>query len=401
MNATLEAFPEPVALVNGDLSLREANAAWRAQIPAAAAAALPPKVADAARAVIEGRLPRAEIDAPEHRWTVVPVAGVERLALVHARALPAARERALAEENQLLRVALDSIPSLVFVKNRSGRFVLSNKAHAAVHRLTPEQVIARSQGEVHRNDAETEGYLRVDRQVIDGGQPITIRETTTRADGKVRWMETTKMPLVRSSGEVQVLGFCLDITERLRAEEARDEAVHALEAAAEEARREAEEKAALAAELDRRLALIEAQHRQILELSAPILDIGEDVIGVPLIGAMDEERAARLTERLLGVITARRIRQVILDLTAIEAVDPRAADRLIGIVRAIGLLGARAVITGIQPAVAQAMVALGVELGGIATMRAPRDALRAGQPSSPPEPSRSYSPASKRRPDQA
>lgn len=58
-------------------------------------------------------------------------------------------------------------------------------------------------------------------------------------------------------------------------------------------------------------------------------------------------------------------------------------------------------ITGIQPPVAQAMVALGVELGGIATMRAPGHAMRASQLSSPPEPSRSYSPASKRRPDQA
>jgi rsbT co-antagonist protein RsbR len=148
-------------------------------------------------------------------------------------------------------------------------------------------------------------------------------------------------------------------------------------AAALSAQREAQQKAELASELDRQLAVIRAQHQQILELSAPILELGEGVIGVPLVGTLDDERTAALTERLLQTITERHARHVILDLTGIEVVDTSTADRLIMIVKAVGLLGGRAVITGIRPAVARTMVTLHAGLSGLSTHRTLRDALRA------------------------
>ncbi len=145
--------------------------------------------------------------------------------------------------------------------------------------------------------------------------------------------------MVRRSGEVQVLGFAMDITDRKRAEDARDEAERETMAAAVATQREATEKAQLASELDRQLAVIRLQHQQILELSAPILEIGEGVIAVPLVGALDDARTAALTERLLLTITERHVLHVILDLTGIEVVDTSTADRLIMIVKAIRLLG--------------------------------------------------------------
>src|SRR6185295_17602383 len=101
------------------------------------------------------------------------------------------------------------------------------------------------------------------------------------------------------------------------------------------------------------------------------------VIGVPLVGSLDDARTGALTERLLQTITERHALHVILDLTGIEVVDTSTADRLIGIVKAIGLLGARVVITGIRPAVAQTMVTLDASLSGLSTQRTLRDALRA------------------------
>lgn len=385
MDITLEVFPEPIAIVDGSLRLREANAAWREELAGLTGEALAAAVLDAARAVLEGRLGRAEVDAPaqvgdakRYRWTAVGVPGGEPAALVHARRLGAGEDeaRALAEENDLLRTMIDAVPSMIFIKDRGGRFVAANKKLADAHGLTVEQVIRRSQGEVHGHDEETARFLRADSEVMRTGETLVIEETATLASGAVRWLETTKQPVVRRSGEVQALGFCVDITERKLAEEERDRAARALAEAAEAARREAQEKAALASELDRRLAVIEAQHGQIMALSAPILDMGEATIGVPLIGAVDEARAGALTERLLSAIAERQVRHVILDLTGIEAVDTRTADRLLKIAQAIALLGAQAVITGIQPAVAQTMVSLGADISGLTTQRTPRDALR-------------------------
>lgn len=393
MDIPLEVFPEPVAIVDGGLRLREANAAWREELPGLAGEALAAAVIGAARAVLEGRLGRAEVDAPalegdakRYRWTVVAVPGGEAAALVHARRLGAGedeeRARALAEENDLLRTMIDAVPSMMFIKDWDGRFVVANKMLADAHGLTVEQVIRRSQGEIHQHDEETQRFLRADKEVIRTGKTLVIEETVTVASGEVRWLETTKRPMVRRSGEVQALGFCLDITERKLAAEERERAARALAEAAEAAQREAQEKAALAAELDRRLAVIEAQHREIMALSAPILEMGEATIGVPLIGAVDEARAGALTERLLSTIAERQVRHVILDLTGLEAVDTRTADRLLKIAQAIALLGAQAVITGIQPAVAQTMVSLGADISALTTQRTPRDALRSIRASS-------------------
>ena len=67
-------------------------------------------------------------------------------------------------------------------------------------------------------------------------------------------------------------------------------------------------------------------------------------------------------------------RFAILDLTGVDAVDTKTASYLIEMVRAIRLLGAEGVITGIRSNVAQTMIALGVDLSGIIT----RGNLRAG-----------------------
>ncbi|EYF01402.1 PAS domain-containing protein [Chondromyces apiculatus] len=414
MHVALNIFPEPVAILDSHLEFREMNALWREALAPAGGAPLAPAVRTAVRAVLEGKLERTEVEAaapPEgdarYRFTVVAIPGTEALALLHARALPAlpalpataavspvssaphacgaatvrgegdevARAQALAEENHVLRAVIDTMPSAIFVKDRHGRFVVVNKAYAALHGSTVEEVLRKSQREVHESE-ESEGYLRADAEVIRSGLAKTMLDVFTPRGGEPRYLQVTKQPVVRRSGEVQVLGFASDITEKHLAELARDEALRELSAAVEGARREAEEKAALASELDRRLAEIQAQNEEILTLSAPILEMDASTVGVPLLGALDEARAATLTERLLRAVVARKARDVILDLTGIEAVDENTAGRLVGIVRALGLLGARAVVTGIRPAVAQTLVALGGDLSGIRTQQTPGAALR-------------------------
>ena len=60
-------------------------------------------------------------------------------------------------------------------------------------------------------------------------------------------------------------------------------------------------------------------------------------------------------------------------------VDAAVADALIQAARAVKLLGARAVLTGIRPEVADALVSLGVDLSGITTRGTLQDAIRDAQ----------------------
>jgi anti-anti-sigma regulatory factor/HAMP domain-containing protein len=131
------------------------------------------------------------------------------------------------------------------------------------------------------------------------------------------------------------------------------------------------------AELRGKLEVIERQQETIQALSTPILQIGDGILALPIVGVLDGERARGVMEALLESIVRLRARYAILDVTGVEAVDAATADRLVHIVDAAALVGAKAVITGIRPAVAQAIVGLGVSLRGVTTVADLREGLRA------------------------
>ena len=97
---------------------------------------------------------------------------------------------------------------------------------------------------------------------------------------------------------------------------------------------------------------------------------------LPVIGSVDSHRGSEIMSRLLAEIVAKRATDVIVDMTGVEIVDTSVADHFIKLVGAMKLLGTRGIITGIQPAVAQAMVGLGVDLVTIVTLRNLEQGLR-------------------------
>jgi rsbT co-antagonist protein RsbR len=119
------------------------------------------------------------------------------------------------------------------------------------------------------------------------------------------------------------------------------------------------------------------QEEQILTLSAPILEVGEGVLAVPIHGTLDEDRGASIAERLLPAVVERRARRIVIDLTGLTAFEAASAAALMKIVQAVELLGASSMVTGIQPALAAALVRSGGDLSRLVTRRSLHDALRA------------------------
>lgn len=120
--------------------------------------------------------------------------------------------------------------------------------------------------------------------------------------------------------------------------------------------------------------VIAAQRAALLEMSTPLVPIAEGVVAMPLVGALDRERGQRALEALLQGVTQAGARTAIVDITGIKAVDAEAVAALVQASQAVRLLGAEVVLTGIGPAVAQTLVELGGDLGGLVT----RSTLQAG-----------------------
>lgn len=113
------------------------------------------------------------------------------------------------------------------------------------------------------------------------------------------------------------------------------------------------------AEIQRELAV---RAQRILELSAPLLPIGDGVLLLPLIGVMDPARSEHAFAALLEAVQATRARRVIIDLTGIGEVDRDSVATLVRATEAVRLLGARPMLTGLQPAMALALLELEIPI---------------------------------------
>ena len=149
-----------------------------------------------------------------------------------------------------------------------------------------------------------------------------------------------------------------------------------LAAALEQLRKEVEERARTERELREKLDVIARQEEAIKALSTPIIEVWEGVLTLPLFGVLDSQRAAETMERLLEAITSKSATYAIIDLTGIEVVDTSTADHISKLAKAAELLGARCIITGIRPAVAQTMVQIGIDLTKLVTLSTLREALQ-------------------------
>ena len=146
-----------------------------------------------------------------------------RLGPAVLEALERAQEReALRRHERLLYQIIDANPSLIFVKNWDGRFVLVNQATAETYGTTVEGLLGKTDADFNANADEVAHSLRDDREVMSSGQPRFIAEepVTNPHTLQTRWFQTIKIPL-RMPGEETptLLGIATEITDRKQLEE--------------------------------------------------------------------------------------------------------------------------------------------------------------------------------------
>ena len=120
--------------------------------------------------------------------------------------------------------------------------------------------------------------------------------------------------------------------------------------------------------------MLRAQSERLAELSTPLIPITESIMVMPLVGSMDSERANQIMDAALNGAAHSGAKVVILDITGLRHMDTSIADSLLKTARALRLLGAHAILTGIRTVVAQTLVGLGVDLSTLET----RSTLQSG-----------------------
>jgi rsbT co-antagonist protein RsbR len=129
-------------------------------------------------------------------------------------------------------------------------------------------------------------------------------------------------------------------------------------------------------DLEGKLATIERQRIAIQELSTPIMEVWDGVLCVPVVGLMDTSRSSEMTGALLQAVVEKSAKCAIIDITGIDVMDTRTVDHFVRMAKAVRLLGAECVLTGMNPHIAQTVVHMGLDLSNVVTHRNLRDALQ-------------------------
>lgn len=223
---------------------------------------------------------------------------------------------------------VDNLPQKVFFKDENYVFQFVNENFSRDFGIRPEEMIGKGTLELFPKYGKK--YIEDDRKVIEAEELLDIEEKYIQ-DGQERWVHTIKTPLRDEQGNLMgLLGIFRDITEKKMIQNR-----------------------------------MKQQAKEIIEMALPVIQVWPGIAVAPIIGTLDSQRTQRVMETLLNFIVSTGSRIALLDITGVPTVDTATAQHLIDTVRAVRLLGAKVVVTGMSPQIAQTIVHLGIDLSEI------------------------------------
>lgn len=123
---------------------------------------------------------------------------------------------------ELFQSVLDALPFCVFWKDLNSVGLGCNQALADIAGLdSPKDYLGKTDYDLPWTTEEADFFRECDRRVMESGQAeLNIIESQRQSNGKLAWLETSKIPLTDANGDIiGILGAFHDITERKRLED--------------------------------------------------------------------------------------------------------------------------------------------------------------------------------------
>lgn len=228
---------------------------------------------------------------------------------------------------------IDSLPDPLLVLDADLGVQRANRAASQLFGIGDQQWQSCALGDL-LDDPELVGLIR---RVARSFRPVShVEGVGLIRDGRRVPVALGASPM-SDGGAVEIVCVIRDLTERRQAEEALRQNLIQSE-------------------------IIRVQAAAIAELSTPLIPISDRILVMPLVGSVDGRRAQQVIETLLHGVAGSGAEVVIIDITGVAVVDTQVAQAFVEASQAVRLLGARLMLTGIRPEVAQTLIGLGVDL---------------------------------------
>lgn len=163
--------------------------------------------------IVFGRSPTEQIIGVQ---VFLVVATLTALSVAIALAERNQAEKIQAEERNLLRTLIDSIPDYIYVKDLDGRFLLNNQSHVQALGATNSATVLGKTDYNFSTQSLADSYAKDDQQVISSQEAIVQREEMSKGlNQEPIWASTTKVPLYDEHRNIYgIVGVTRDVTKQ-------------------------------------------------------------------------------------------------------------------------------------------------------------------------------------------
>ena len=131
------------------------------------------------------------------------------------------KDTVIEEQENILKVVMDTLPGMVFYKDKDGKYVYVNKEFDKFYnREGIGEVVGKTNFDIHSSEELAIKYTKEDNDVIKTKQSVRAETMLSSKKGKEVYTEAVKVPVLNKNNDVVgLVGLALDITEKKAAEE--------------------------------------------------------------------------------------------------------------------------------------------------------------------------------------
>lgn len=240
-----------------------------------------------------------------------------------------------------LRALFAAISDVIVVLDHEGYYLKIAPTNPRLLYRPPQELLGKRMHEVLPG-VQADFFLTIVRRALDMGQVIHAEYPIVMHDQEI-WFSGAFSPLTDEA----VLMVSRDITLRKRIDQE---------------------------QVRLREQIIRTQAAMLAELSTPLIPLNDQVLVMPIIGMIDQQRSQALLTALLEGVRSQRVAVVIVDITGVPQIDNHVALVLTQAAQSLKLLDAHLILTGLRAEIAQSLVLLGIDLNEIIT----RSTLQSG-----------------------
>ena len=126
------------------------------------------------------------------------------------------KDKIIEEKENVLKVVMETLPGMVFYKDKDGKYVYANKEFNDFYNgKGMEELIGKTNFEIHQSKELAIKYTKEDTEVLQNKRSVKAETILQSKDGKEIYTEAVKVPVIdKKNDAVGVVGLILDVTEK-------------------------------------------------------------------------------------------------------------------------------------------------------------------------------------------